>query len=87
LGDSACEQLLQHLGAAEENFALIGVIPEERSLGKAGPLGDLRNRRLLEAALAVELERRLLEAAASVWLPPGHAGMIVMAATDILLLI
>ena len=72
LGDRADEQVLQRARAREQHLALVGEVPEERSLGQPGPLGDLGDRGLLEPALAVELQRRLLEPAARVWLPSAH---------------
>ena len=78
------EQLLQRAGAREQNLALVGEVPEERSLGQPGPLGDLRHGGLLEPALAVERERRLLEPAACVRLPTTHApDPILTTVTDI----
>ena len=59
------EQLLQRARAREQHLALVGEVPEERPLREPRPLGDLRDRGLLEPALAVELHRRLLEPAAA----------------------
>ena len=75
-GDGAHEELLQRARAPEQDLALVGEVPEERSLGQPGPLGDLRHRGLLEPALAVELQGRLLEPAARVRLPSTHAPIV-----------
>ncbi|HEX4563362.1 MAG TPA: hypothetical protein VH115_02810 [Solirubrobacteraceae bacterium] len=75
---------MQLAGATEENVALVGEVPEERSLCEPGALGDLGDGRLLEAVLGVQLDRGLREPAARVGLPPGHDVIIVMTATDIL---
>ena len=68
--------LLQRGGAREQHLALVGKVAEERSLGKPRPLGDLLDRDLLESALAIEVERRLLEAAARIRLPSTHEMII-----------
>ena len=77
VGDGPGDELLQHLRAGEQDLALVGEVPEERPLREPRPLGDLRHRGLLEPALAVELQRRLLEPAARVRLPSAHASIIV----------
>ena len=77
VGDRAHEELLQRARAREQHLALVGEVPEERALGEPRPLGDLRHRGLLEPALAVELERRLLEPAARVRLPSSHAPIVL----------
>jgi hypothetical protein len=51
--------------AVEEDLALVREVPEERALVDAGPGGDLRRGGLVEAALPVQVEGRLREAAAS----------------------
>ena len=76
IGDRVDEQLLQRAGAAEQHLALVGEVPEERPLGQPGALGDLSDGRLVEAALAVQLHRRLLEPPARVWLPAHHRPII-----------
>ncbi len=84
VGDGAHEQLLQRAGAPEQHLALVGEVAEERSLREPRPLGDLGHGGVLEAALAVERERGLLEPAARVWLPTRHVTILaVMTATDI----
>ena len=60
----------------EQHLPLVGEVPEECSLRQARPLGDLRNRGLVEPALGVELQGRLLEAAARIGLPPAHAAIL-----------
>ena len=71
------EQLLQVAPAREQHLALVGEVPEERSLREPGPLGDLRDRGLLEASLAVERERCLGEPAAAVRFPASHLPIVV----------
>ncbi len=66
-------QLHERVLPPEQHLPFIGVVPEERSLRQARPLGDLRDRRPVEPALGVELKGRLLQAAARVRLPPAHA--------------
>jgi hypothetical protein len=67
----ASASALLHL-AGEHDLALVGEVAVERPLGQPGALRDLRHRRLVEAAIAVELEGRLSKAAACVGLPAGH---------------
>ena len=75
-GDGAHEEFLQRPRAREQNLAFVGEVPEERSLCESRPFGDLRHRGLFESALAVELQCRLLEPAARVWLPSTHGPMV-----------
>jgi hypothetical protein len=70
-GDGVDEQAFHFLGAAEEHFTLVGEVAEEGSLGESGSLRDLRHRGLLEAAIGVERQRRLLEPAARRHRPPS----------------
>ena len=70
-GDRAHDQLLQRVGAGEQDLALVGEMPEERPLGQPRARGDLGDGRLLEAALAVELHRRLRESAGARPAPIG----------------
>ena len=70
-GHRAHDEFLQGIPAAEQNLALVGEVPEERSLGQSRPLRDLRHRGLLEASLAVEGKGRLHEPAARVRFPSG----------------
>ena len=53
-GNRADEELFQGAGAGEQNLALVGEVPEERSLRESGPFGDLRHRGRLEPTLGVE---------------------------------
>ena len=76
-GDRADQELLQCARAREQDLALVGEVPEERSLGHSCRLGDLRDRGVLEPALAVEREGCLLESAAAPRLPTRHASMVV----------
>ncbi len=76
IGDGAHEERLQCARAREQNFALVGEVPEERPLREPRPPGDLRHRGLLEPALAVESQGCLLKPAARVWLPSAHAPII-----------
>ena len=62
--------------APEKHLPLIGEIPEERPLRQTRPLCDLRDRGLVEPALGVELQGRLLQSAARVGLPPAHAAIL-----------
>ena len=71
------EQFLQRARPNEQHLALVGEVPEERPLGEAGPLGDVRHRRLLEPALAVELHGRPSKPPACVWLPSDHEPIVV----------
>jgi hypothetical protein len=48
-------------------------VPEERPLGQARTLGDLRHRRVLEAMFGEQRVRCLLQPAASVRFPSRHA--------------
>ena len=72
----AGHQLHERILPPEQHLAFVGEVPEERSLRQTRPLGDLRNRRLVEPALRVELQGRLLQAAARVGLPPAHAAIL-----------
>ena len=63
--------------AVEQDLALVGEVPEERSLRQTRPPGDLRHRGLVEPALDVELQGGLLKPAARVRLPTDHASIIV----------
>src|ERR1019366_6812286 len=47
VGDCVHEELLQCAGAPEENLALVGEMPEKRSLGQSGTLSDLGDGRVL----------------------------------------
>jgi hypothetical protein len=58
--------------APEQHFALVGEMAVEGPLGQTRAFGDLRDRRLIEPALAVQLARRRFEAAPRVGLPPDH---------------
>jgi hypothetical protein len=71
-------QLHERVLPPEQHLPFIGVVPEERSLRQARPLGDLRDRRPVEPALGVELKGRLLQAAARVRLPPMRVGTSVV---------
>jgi hypothetical protein len=70
--DTADEEFQQGVLAAEEHFAFVGEVAEERPLGQSGALGDLGDRGLVESAFGVEIECRLLQATSSVGLPPAH---------------
>lgn len=70
--DRGEDRLPQRVGWGEENLGLVGEVPVERPLRKAGPLGDLRDRGLFESALGEQFERRLLESAAGIRLPSSH---------------
>ena len=70
------EELPQRVLAAEQHFALVGEVAEERPLGQSRALGDLGDGRLVESAFGVELERRLLQATARVGLPPTHVRIV-----------
>ena len=59
VGNRADEQLFQFARAREQNLALVGEVPEERSLCEPRPVGDLSHRGPFEPTLAVELQRRL----------------------------
>ena len=86
-GDGAHQELLQCARAPEQHLALVGEVPEERSLGHPARCGDLGNGGVLEPALAVEGEGGLFEPAPAVRLPTRHAAiLVVMTATDILVL-
>jgi hypothetical protein len=76
------EQLLQRSRAPEQNLALVGEVAEERPLGQPRALRDLGDRGLREAALAVELQRGLLEPSTRVWLPSSHRVIVAMTAAD-----
>jgi hypothetical protein len=65
--------LLQLLGAVEQHFPLVGEVAEEGALGDAGASGDVRDGRLLEAVLGVEVERRPPQPSARIRLPSSHA--------------
>jgi hypothetical protein len=75
-GDGGHQQLLQRARAREQDLALVGEVPEEGPLREPRTLGDLRHRGLLEPALGIELQRRLLQAATRVRLPPAHAPIL-----------
>jgi DNA-binding transcriptional LysR family regulator len=85
--DPLDEPVLEHARAVEQHLALVGEVPEEGPLGEARAPGDLRDRRLVVPALAVELKGGQLQAAVRVGLPPGHKdNSTVMTATDMTVL-
>ena len=73
LHDQADEAVLQLVRAVEEDFALIGEVPEEGPLSQPGLLGDLFGGGLVEATLAEEGEGRLHKPPGAVRLPTSHA--------------
>jgi hypothetical protein len=70
--DRAGKQVFQGGGAGEQHLSFVGEVPKEGPFGQPGPLGYLGHRRVLEAALDVELHRRLLEPTSGVGLPSTH---------------
>jgi hypothetical protein len=71
-GDRGDEQLLQLLRTAEQDFALIREVAEERAFGQAGARCDLGHGRGLVAVLVEQCEGGLDQAARGVGLPAGH---------------
>ena len=74
--DGVDQEVLQSASAGEQNLAFVGEVPEKRSLRQAGAVGDLGHSGVLETALAVEGESRLLEPSTCVWLPPAHSAIL-----------
>src|SRR5207248_7007092 len=74
------ELLLERARTAEQDLALVDEVPEERSLGQARSLGDLRHRGVVESVLGVERESRLLETATRIRFPSSHSPSLVMSA-------
>jgi len=70
--DARREELLQALGPREQHLALVGEVAEERALREPRALGDFDHCRLLEPALAEELQGGALQALASVRFPAAH---------------
>ena len=70
--DQADEAVLQLVRAVEEDFALIGEVPEECPLSQPGLPGDLFGGGLVEATLAEEGEGRLHKSPGAVRFPTSH---------------
>jgi hypothetical protein len=76
LADLADQQVLQRAAAREQDLALIGEMPEERSLRQPGPLRDLGHGRGLEPPLEVQLHGRRCQASLRIGLPSTHAVIV-----------
>ena len=71
-GEGVDEALLELVSASEEDLSLVREVSEEGPLGQPCAGGDVLHRRVLEPALGELLQRRLLEAAARIRLPSTH---------------
>lgn len=69
---AAEERLREQLLPVEERLALVGEVAEERALGQADGLGDLRRRRLFEPAGGEQLERGPLQPLRGSRFPTHH---------------
>ena len=74
--DPVHQEVPKNGGAGEEDLPLVGEVAEERPLRQPGPGRDVRHGGPAEAALTVELDRRLEQAAGGVRFPAGHAARL-----------
>lgn len=73
VGDSLTEDIVLHLSdRAEEHFALVGEVIEERSLRQACTRDDFGDSRTLETLFGEQLKGRRLQTFGSIGFPSGH---------------
>jgi hypothetical protein len=61
----------------EAKIALVGEVAKEGGLGQSRALGDLRGGRGVVSPFGEQLDGRLQQSAARVWLPSAHATILL----------
>ena len=75
--DLGGDQLIGFSLAGEDHLALVREVMEEGPSVQASPLGNLRHRRLLEALLGEEGQRRVAQAPVRVGFPSDHGPILL----------